>query len=134
MPQRASGGNPTRKEAPAAREDTRASVNDQVITPSIWPTPTGRDWQDGSAKACRNMAERQSRTSATSQARTGAVNSYLAARWPMRDPWIAYRAFPGAPKHVLCELESDVLGWHFRRTQTAPSCQYRAEHERPDAG
>jgi hypothetical protein len=60
--------------------------------------------------------------------------SHLAARWPVRDPWIAYRAFPGAPKHVLHELESDVLGWHFWLTQTAPSCQYRAEHNRPDAG
>jgi hypothetical protein len=39
--------------------------------------------------------------------------SHLAARWPMGDPWIAYRAFPGAPKHVLHELESDVLGLHF---------------------
>jgi hypothetical protein len=27
-----------------------------VITPSIWPTPTGRDWKDGSAKACANIA------------------------------------------------------------------------------
>jgi hypothetical protein len=35
---------------------------------------------------------------------------HLAARWPTREPWIAYRAFPGAPKHVLRELESDVLG------------------------
>jgi hypothetical protein len=26
-----------------------------VITPSIWPTPTGRDWKDGSAKACANI-------------------------------------------------------------------------------
>jgi hypothetical protein len=56
MPQRASGGNPTRKEATAAREgETRTSVDDQVITPSIWPTPTGRDWKDGSAKACANI-------------------------------------------------------------------------------
>ena len=29
------------------------------------------------------------------------ATSHLAARWPMRDPWIAYRVFPGAPKHVL---------------------------------
>jgi hypothetical protein len=36
--------------------------------------------------------------------------SHLAARWPTRDPWIAYRAFPDAPKHVLHELESDLLG------------------------
>jgi hypothetical protein len=55
-------------------------------------------------------------------------------RWPVRDPWIAYRAFPGAPKLVLHELESDVLGWHIWRTREAPSCQYRAEHDRPDAG
>jgi hypothetical protein len=60
--------------------------------------------------------------------------SHLAARWPMSDPWIAYRAFPGAPKQVLHELESDVLGWHFWLTRAAPSCQYRAEHNRPDAG
>src|SRR5262252_9923644 len=33
----------------------RASVDDQVITPSIWPTPTGRDWKEGSAKACANI-------------------------------------------------------------------------------
>jgi hypothetical protein len=32
---------------------------------------------------------------------------------PMRSPWIAYRAFPGAPRRVLHELESDILGWHF---------------------
>ena len=62
------------------------------------------------------------------------ATSHFAARWPIRDPWIAYRAFPGAPKHVLHELESDVLGWHFWRTRAAPSCQYRAEHNRPDAG
>jgi hypothetical protein len=61
------------------------------------------------------------------------ATSHLAARWPVRSPWIAYRAFPGAPKHVLHELESDVLGRHFWRTRTAPSCQYRAEHDRPDA-
>jgi hypothetical protein len=60
--------------------------------------------------------------------------SHLAARWPTRDPWIAYRAFPGAPKHVLRELESDVLGWHFWRARAAPSRQYHAEHDRPDAG
>jgi hypothetical protein len=59
--------------------------------------------------------------------------SQLAARLPMGDPWIAYLAFPGAPKHVLHELESDVLGWHFWLTRTAPSCQYRAEHYRPAA-
>ena len=53
------------------------------------------------------------------------ATSHVAARWPMPNPWFAYRIFPGAPKHVLHELESDVLGWHFWRTRTAPSCQYR---------
>jgi hypothetical protein len=60
--------------------------------------------------------------------------SHLATRWPMRDPRIAYRAFPSVPMHVLHELESDVLGWHFWLTRTAPSCQYRAERNRPDVG
>ena len=46
--------------------------------------------------------------------------THLADRWPMRDPWIAYRAFPDAPKHVLHELESDVFGWHFWLTRAAP--------------
>jgi hypothetical protein len=56
MPQGASGGNPTRKEATAAREDRRAPrLTIRVITSSIWPTSTGRDWKDGSAKACANM-------------------------------------------------------------------------------
>jgi hypothetical protein len=59
--------------------------------------------------------------------------SHLAARWPIRDPWIAYRAFPGAPKHVLHELESDLLGWHFWRTRAVPSGQYHAEHNRPES-
>ena len=53
------------------------------------------------------------------------ATSHVAARWPMPNPWFAHRIFPGAPKHVLHELESDVLGWHFWRTRTAPSCQYR---------
>jgi hypothetical protein len=58
------------------------------------------------------------------------ATSHAAARWPLPDPWLAYRVFPGALKHVLHELESDVLGWHFWRTRTAPSCQYRAEGDR----
>jgi hypothetical protein len=45
--------------------------------------------------------------------------SHLAAGWPMRSPWIAYRAFPGAAKHVLLDLESDVLGWHFWPARSA---------------
>jgi hypothetical protein len=58
------------------------------------------------------------------------ATSHGAAHWPMPNPWLAYRIFPGAPKHVLHELESDVLGWHFWRTRTAPLCQYRAERDR----
>jgi hypothetical protein len=53
------------------------------------------------------------------------ATSNLVARWPMPHPWLCYRVFPGAPKHVLHELESDVLGWHFWQAKTAPSCQYR---------
>jgi hypothetical protein len=53
------------------------------------------------------------------------ATSHLAARWPMPKPWLCYRVFPHAPKYVLHELESDVLGWHFWLTRTAPSCQYR---------
>jgi hypothetical protein len=63
---------------------------------------------------------------------SGRAASHQAARWPMRSPWIAYRAFPGAPKNVLDELESDGPGWRFWTTRVAPSCQYRAEHDRPD--
>ena len=54
------------------------------------------------------------------------VTSHVTARWPTPHPWLAYRIFPSAPKHVLHELESDVLGWHFWRTRTVPLCQYRA--------
>jgi hypothetical protein len=61
---------------------------------------------------------------------SGRATSHKASRWPMPSPWIAYRVFPGAPKHVLRELESDVLGWHFWREGTAPLCQYRAEEDR----
>jgi hypothetical protein len=53
------------------------------------------------------------------------ASAHVPARWPTPNPWLAYRIFPGAPKYILHELESDVLGWHFWRTRTAPSCQYR---------
>jgi hypothetical protein len=60
------------------------------------------------------------------------ATSHLAARWPIRDPWIAYRTFLGVSKHVLHELESDILGWHYWRARKAPSCQYRPERNRTD--
>jgi DNA (cytosine-5)-methyltransferase 1 len=31
------------------------TLKDQVITPAKWPTPTSRDYKDGSAKACANV-------------------------------------------------------------------------------
>ena len=60
------------------------------------------------------------------------LQSHLRSRWPSADPWVAYRAAPDAPKYILHELESDVLGWHFSLAGSAPSCQYRAEAGRPD--
>jgi hypothetical protein len=27
----------------------------RAVNQSMWPTPTGRDWKDGSAKACANV-------------------------------------------------------------------------------
>jgi hypothetical protein len=42
------------------------------------------------------------------------ATAHAAARWPIRDPWLAYRVLPArTPKFVLHELESDILGWHF---------------------
>lgn len=36
---------------------------------------------------------------------------HASARWPVQEPWLAYLALPaGTPKHVLRELESDLLG------------------------
>jgi hypothetical protein len=45
--------------------------------------------------------------------------------WPVREPWLAYLLLPErTPKHVLLELETDLLGWHFWHTGRAPSAQY----------
>lgn len=45
-------------------------------------------------------------------------------------PKIAYILLPdGTPKHVLRELESDLLGWHFFLTGWAPVEQYRKVKE-----
>lgn len=30
-------------------------LTDQVLTPAMYPTPTGRDWKDGTAEACKNV-------------------------------------------------------------------------------
>jgi hypothetical protein len=58
--------------------------------------------------------------------------SHQRSRWPAASPTFAYRIYPGAPKHFLHELECDLLGWHFWRSRSAPCCQYRGEHNRPE--
>jgi hypothetical protein len=51
--------------------------------------------------------------------------AHASSPWPAREPWLAYLALPeGTPKHVLRELESDLLGWYFWRTGRAPTAQY----------
>jgi len=51
--------------------------------------------------------------------------AHAASRWPVREPWLAYLSLPRAtPKHMLRELESDLLGWHFWHTSGAPIAQY----------
>ncbi|ACL55942.1 conserved hypothetical protein [Methylobacterium nodulans ORS 2060] len=53
--------------------------------------------------------------------------AHAAALWPTPEPWLAYLFLPeNTPKHVLRELESDLLGWHFWRTGRAPAAQYSA--------
>src|SRR5262249_59765937 len=61
----------------------------------------------------------------------GRAKGHAAARWPIREPWIAYRLLPsGTSRQVLHQLQSDILGWHFWLTGEAPLCQYRAEKNR----
>lgn len=61
----------------------------------------------------------------TSSLRARAV-AHAAAQWPVQAPWLAYLLLPdGTPKHVLRELESDLLGWHFWQTGRAPASQYK---------
>lgn len=61
----------------------------------------------------------------TSGLRARAV-THAAAQWPVHEPWLAYLPLPdGTPKHVLRELESDLLGWHFWQTGRAPASQYK---------
>ena len=52
--------------------------------------------------------------------------THEATGWSMNEPRIAVLPMAaGTPKHVLHELESDLLGWHFWRTGRAPIFQYR---------
>lgn len=51
--------------------------------------------------------------------------SHSAGSWPLQEPIIAFMPLPtGTSKHVLRELESDLLGWHFWQTGQAPTLQY----------
>jgi hypothetical protein len=60
--------------------------------------------------------------------------SHAAAAWPAPEPWLAYLSLPqGTPKHVLHELESDLLGWHFWRTGRAPAAQCKGRPRAPSA-
>jgi hypothetical protein len=53
--------------------------------------------------------------------------SHAAASWPLREPTITFMPLAaGTPKHVLRELESDLLGWHFAVAGRAPTLQYAA--------
>jgi hypothetical protein len=51
--------------------------------------------------------------------------SHAATPWPVREARIAYLLLPAdTPKHVLRELESDLLGWHFWWAGRPPAAQY----------
>jgi hypothetical protein len=63
----------------------------------------------------------------------GRAAVHSASLWPLVEPTIAYLPLPaGTPKHVLRELESDLLGWHFSLKGRAPALQY-AERARKAA-
>jgi hypothetical protein len=60
----------------------------------------------------------------TNRLRARAV-AHASSRWPAREPWLACLSLPqGTPKHVLRELESDLLGWYFWHAGCAPTAQY----------
>jgi hypothetical protein len=62
------------------------------------------------------------------------ATAHAKARMPLREPLMAYRLLPeGTPKHVLRELESDALGWHFWHTRRVPLLQYRTVASRGPA-
>jgi hypothetical protein len=51
--------------------------------------------------------------------------AHASSQWPIRKPWLAYSSLPErTPQHVLLELETDLLGWHFWHTGQAPTLQY----------
>jgi hypothetical protein len=51
--------------------------------------------------------------------------AHASSRWPIRKPWLAYLSLPErTPKHVLLEVETDLLGWHFSHANHAPTVQY----------
>lgn len=51
--------------------------------------------------------------------------THAATPWPLAEPTLAVLRLPaGTPKHVLRELESDLLGWHFAVSRRAPALQY----------
>jgi hypothetical protein len=50
------------EEGELSREEARAMLNGKdpfeaqgVIPEKTWPTPTSRDWKDGTAKSCKNV-------------------------------------------------------------------------------
>jgi hypothetical protein len=52
--------------------------------------------------------------------------THAVTAWSLHEPWIAVlQLAAGTPKYAIHELESDLLGWHFRRTGRAPVFQYR---------
>jgi hypothetical protein len=52
--------------------------------------------------------------------------THATTSWDVKEPWLAYMLLPaGTPKHVLRELESDLLGQHFWRSHRPPSAQYK---------
>ena len=51
--------------------------------------------------------------------------AHASSVWPIPEPWLAYLSLPErTPKHVLLELETDLLGCHFWHTGRAPIAQY----------
>ena len=61
----------------------------------------------------------------TSILRARAV-THATTPWGVKEPWLAYMLLPaGTPKHVLRELESDLLGQHFWHSRRPPSAQHK---------
>jgi hypothetical protein len=68
----------------------------------------------------------------TSILRARAV-THATTPWGVKEPWLAYMLLPaGTPKHVLRELESDLLGQHFWHSRRPPSAQYKGTN--PNTG